>query len=87
MTQINAQADTGKNENTWQPAQDDPHREFLMGALCSARLRVRLLQNEIDTVGIAIKSGLITPEVAFEWLRDIDALQFVPEIGREGEPR
>jgi hypothetical protein len=59
-----------------------PPREFLVSAVRCARLRVQLLQTEIDEVGVALTHGMITPEVAVEWLYGIDAFRFMfPEIG------
>jgi hypothetical protein len=45
------------------------------------RLRVALLANEIDAIGVALKGNLITVDDAIAWLDDIGAFQFIPEIG------
>jgi hypothetical protein len=32
---------------------------------------VRLIANEIDTAGSALKGGLISPETALEWVNEV----------------
>jgi hypothetical protein len=59
-----------------------PDTDYLLAALRSGRLRVRLLSNELDAVGIGLKRGVITPAVALVWINEIDAWKFLfPEIG------
>jgi hypothetical protein len=63
---------------------DDPvaMREFLLAALRCGRLRALLLANEIDALGVALKSEMVPLSTAFEWLSDIGAWPFLhPEIG------
>ena len=63
---------------------DDPAtREFLLAALRSARLRVLVLANEIDAVGVAISRNMVPLGTAYEWLDDINAWPFLaPELAR-----
>jgi hypothetical protein len=57
-------------------------REFLLAALRCGRLRALLLANEIDAVGVALKSEMVPLNTAFEWLSDIGAWPSLdPEIG------
>ena len=49
---------------------DRDRQEFVVASLRSASLRVRLIANEIDTAGVALKGGLITPEAALEWVNE-----------------
>jgi hypothetical protein len=51
--------------------------EYLLAELRCASLRVRLLQADIDAVGVALKGNLITPDQALEMLQDCDALWVV----------
>jgi hypothetical protein len=44
---------------------------LLLSAIRSAVLRCRQDEQEITTIGIALKAGIITPEYAVEWLADI----------------
>jgi hypothetical protein len=46
-------------------------QEFVVATLRSASLRVRLIANEIDTAGTALKGGLISPETALEWVNEV----------------
>src|SRR4051812_48668345 len=50
-----------------QPTSQDRREYFLQEMRC-ARLRARLLQNDITALGLAVKGGLIDPEQAIEWL-------------------
>jgi hypothetical protein len=51
-------------------------RQYVLAELRCARLRARLAALDIECTGIALKIGLIEPEVAFEWLCDAGALKF-----------
>lgn len=53
------------------------HRDYLLAELRCASLRARLWQADIDAVGLALRTGLISPEQALELLHDCDALQLV----------
>jgi hypothetical protein len=70
-----------------EPAEDPvAMREFLLAALRCGRLRVLLLANEIDSLGVALKSEMVSVGTAFEWLSDIGAWPFLhPEIGEGNE--
>jgi hypothetical protein len=52
-------------------------RDYLMAELRCASLRARLLQADIDAVGMALKAGLVEPEQALELLADCDCLTLV----------
>ncbi len=58
-------------------------REYVLVALRSASLRTRLLANELDLIGIAVRDGLITPEASLLWARDIGALDLVGQDDAE----
>lgn len=45
--------------------------EVLLRALRTAALRCDIDKNEIVTVGLALKAGMVTPRDAIEWLYDI----------------
>jgi len=51
-------------------------REYLLVELRAAALR-RLLQADIDAVGLALKAGLISPDQAVEHLFDFGLLHLV----------
>jgi hypothetical protein len=48
----------------------DQHREYLLAELRSARLKSQLWTNHLDTIGIALKAKLITPEQAAGELKE-----------------
>jgi hypothetical protein len=49
----------------------DP-RELVLAQLRVSSLRCKLCANEIDTIGVALKGGFISPECAVEWLSDLE---------------
>src|SRR5213075_450746 len=51
--------------------------DYVLAALRSAALRTRLAANEIDTIGLALRSELITPEAALLWARDAGVIDLV----------
>lgn len=54
-----------------------PDNEFLLAALRTATLRARLAANELDTVGLALKQGLVSYNDAVAWLDEINLLDHV----------
>jgi hypothetical protein len=63
--------------------------EYLLAELRCASLRARLLQADIDAVGLALKGGLITADQALDLLHDCDVLWLVgthPPHREEGAP-
>jgi hypothetical protein len=59
-------------------------REYLLAELRAAALRTRLLQADIDAVGLALKTGLIEPDQALELLADCDCLRLIGIGGGTG---
>ena len=59
------------------------NREYIIAALRSAALRARLLSNELDLIGIAVRDGLVSPEASLLWARDIGALDLVGQDDAE----
>jgi hypothetical protein len=51
-----------------------PDKEFLLAALRAATLRARLATNELDTVGVALKQGLVSCDDAVAWPHEINLL-------------
>lgn len=54
-----------------------PDSEFVLSALRAATLRARLVATELDTIGLALKSNLVTVEGALAWLHDVDLFDHV----------
>jgi hypothetical protein len=47
-----------------------PDKEFLLAALRTASLRAKLTSNEMDSIGVALKRGVVSTEEAVAWLHD-----------------
>jgi len=64
---------------------EEAHREFLLSALRTASLRLRLMDNEITTVGIALRHEMIVPDIAVKWISDLGLMWLIeplpPEVG------
>jgi hypothetical protein len=58
-------------------AERPPLREYVLGELRCAALRARLAAADIDTIGVALNSGMIEPQTALEWLADAGAFDYV----------
>ena len=56
-------------------------RDFVLAALRSTCLRVKLIENEIAAIGTALKGGFITPDTALEWAGEMapGCVGFIPE--------
>jgi hypothetical protein len=62
--------------------EDLPH-EYITSALRTGALRARLLANEADTIGIALRHKLVSPAVAALWARDAGVLDLVGDADIE----
>ena len=51
--------------------------DFLLASLRTATLRARLAANEFDTIGIALRRGLVSPDEAVAWLHDANLFDHV----------
>lgn len=61
------------------PREQQELTEFILAKMRCAVLRSRLFQTEIESVGIALRGGLIDADCALSWLNDIDALEIIFE--------
>ena len=62
-------------------------RDFVLAALRSTCMRVKLIDNELAMIGTALKGGFISPETALEWAEDVapGCISFIPdELTAEG---
>lgn len=50
---------------------DTDKQEFVLATLRCVSLRVRLIDHEIAAAGMALKGGLISPEMALEWVEEV----------------
>ncbi len=62
---------------------EDAHREFLLSALRAASLRAKMFEVDVNSIGIALKSGMVTVPQALKWIRDIGALESMGTIPDE----
>ena len=44
------------------------HREFLLTALRAASLRARMMETDLNAIGLALKHDLIGPATAVRWI-------------------
>jgi hypothetical protein len=52
--------------------------EYLLAELRCAALRARLAACDLDAIGIALRAGIIDPDVALEAVHERNALSYVP---------
>jgi hypothetical protein len=50
---------------------NDDKQAFALAAIRSSCLRIKLIENELHSVGVALKSGFITPEDALDWAEEV----------------
>jgi hypothetical protein len=55
-------------------------RETLTAAVRVVSVRLLLEKVELDTVGTALKAGLVTPDEALDWLRNLRALPLIEAV-------
>ena len=63
----------------------DDHKEFVLSALRVGSLRAKLIETEINSIGVALKGGLIDSYTAMQWVRDAGALELVRFISDEND--
>jgi hypothetical protein len=64
---------------------EEQHREFLLQSLRNATLRAKLMDGELQSIGIALKGRMIDNETAVRWLMNAGLLWMIElpaEIGR-----
>ena len=54
-------------------------QDYLLAEMRCASLRARILQHEIDAIGIALKGGAISADQALELMHGIDLLRLIGE--------
>jgi hypothetical protein len=59
---------------------EEPQKEFLLAALRAASLRAKMYEVEINSIGVALKGGLITGEDAISWMREIGAMHMLAMV-------
>ena len=59
------------------PERNAAFEKYVLAQLRCARARIKLLINEIDTIGLALKSGAIGPDEAIYALHEAGTLNFL----------
>jgi hypothetical protein len=59
---------------------EERHREFVLAALRAAALKARLMETEINNVGVALKHNLVGPEMAIKWVHDLGLMWLVEPL-------
>ena len=59
---------------------EDSRREFLLSALRGAALRAKLYETDINSVGVALKGRMVTPDEAVKWAKDIGIIDWLGPI-------
>ena len=50
---------------------DEPQKEFMLSALRVASARIKLMDNEILSVGVALRHDMIGPAMAVKWVHEL----------------
>ena len=77
MTSLPSPASQGKPKL----GETNGDREYLMQVLRSATARSKLISNQLDTIGVALRQKAVSVEEAIQWAIDegiIDLLRFGP---------
>ena len=64
-------------EGTTAMIESEDKRDFVLSALRAGSLRAKLYETEINSIGVALKGGLIDCYTAMEWVKEIGALELV----------
>jgi hypothetical protein len=82
--QNNDHGDVQRQPATCNPP-EDRHRDYVLAWLRCLSGRVRMFCNEIDRIGISLKSGFETPDSALQRLHELDPILLrLIEAGKGG---
>ena len=57
--------------------------EFMLSTLRVASFRAKMMEAEINSIGVALKGGMISPVQAVKWIKDVGLLDWVGVIPEE----
>ena len=63
------------------PAETQGVSELLLSSIRTAVLRCQMDEQEITTIGVALKAGMITPAYALQWLAELGLIDQVVADG------
>jgi hypothetical protein len=55
--------------------------ELMLSRLRWTALQIKLFENEVEQIGLALKHGIITPSGAVAWVHAIGASSWLPPSG------
>ena len=58
----------------------DEKREFLLSSLRAGSLRAKLIETEINSIGVALKGGLIDCYTAMQWIKEAGAMELIRTV-------
>ena len=58
----------------------DEKREFLLSSLRAGSMRAKLIETEINSIGVALKGGLIDCYMAMQWVKEIGAMELIRPV-------
>lgn len=64
-------------------ADEERRRDFLLARLRCASLQMRLAEADLNSVGVGLKGGWVTPAQAYEWLEELGATPLLEFAGAE----
>jgi hypothetical protein len=74
-----------QNKHQVNNAETMSFRDYLLAELRCASLRAKILQSEIDAIGIALKGGMVTAEQAIVLMHGVDLLRFIGQAPVESK--
>jgi hypothetical protein len=77
---MNALARPAQSAQLLRQSTDQSRRDFVLASLRCTCLRIKLIENEITAIGMALKGGLISPDLALEWAGEMapGCIGFIP---------
>ncbi len=63
----------------------DERKEFVLAALRVGSMRAKLIESEINSIGIALKGDMINCYTAMQWVKEAGILDFVRLIPTKEE--
>lgn len=55
-------------------------KDFLLSQLRVAAIKCKLIENEINSIGVALKADWIDEKCALQWVEDIGAIALVGDM-------
>jgi len=59
---------------------DDDHKEYMLATLRVASSRCKLWDNEINSIGVALRTDMICPDMAVKWIGDAGLMWLIEPL-------